>query len=377
MKLIVKTVEQKQFEVIAEPTDSVRATKEKIEATTKSPADWQKLIFAGKVLDDSATLQSYNIKEGDFLILMVRKPANAPAPVTPQPQPQVQPTTAPSTTTTSTPTPATSSSTPSTQNKPEESKPTSGNYSASASSLVMGEEYERMVMELMSMGYERDQVVKALRAAFNNPDRAVDYLLSGIPDIKDAPVQASSPKPQQQGSSQQGTASPSAQQGSSPLISPNTPLINPSLLQGQGQSSSATSGLFDALRQHPQFNMLKQIIQSHPNLLPQILQGIAQQSPQLVQLINENPQEFLNLLNEPATQGSTTGSSGTGGSPQYIQVTQEEKAAIDRLVGMTGMDRTTVIQAFFACDKDEQVTVNYLMDHKDDFADDEDEEDIQ
>jgi UV excision repair protein RAD23 len=51
----------------------VRATKDKIEATTKSPADWQKLIFAGKVLDDSASLQSYSIKEGDFLILMVRK----------------------------------------------------------------------------------------------------------------------------------------------------------------------------------------------------------------------------------------------------------------------------------------------------------------
>ncbi len=45
-----------------------------------------------------------------------------------------------------------------------------------------------------------------------------------------------------------------------------------------------------------------------------------------------------------------------------------------QLVGMTGMDRATVIQAFFACDKDEQVTVNYLMDHKDDFVDDEDDD---
>lgn len=78
------------------------------------------------------------------------------------------------------------------------------------------------------------------------------------------------------------------------------------------------------------------MVQQNPQLLQPVLAQLAQQNPQLLQLINQHQQEFIQLLNEPVSetggQGPLPGmGQGMGPSPQYIQVTQEEKAAIDRV----------------------------------------------
>ena len=80
-------------------------------------------------------------------------------------------TTTPSATTTTTT--ATTATTPTSGTAPVEA-----GISAAENTLVTGESYERTVQEIMAMGFDRDQVIRALRASFNNPDRAVEYLLS-------------------------------------------------------------------------------------------------------------------------------------------------------------------------------------------------------
>ena len=46
------------------------------------------------------------------------------------------------------------------------------------SGLLTGTALESSVTELMSLGYTRDQVLRALNASFHNADRAAEYLLS-------------------------------------------------------------------------------------------------------------------------------------------------------------------------------------------------------
>ena len=72
MQSFVKTVTGKIIALPFDPADSVEIIKQKIRKTEKIPLDKQHLIFAGKQLEDSLTISSYNIQEGSTIHLVVR-----------------------------------------------------------------------------------------------------------------------------------------------------------------------------------------------------------------------------------------------------------------------------------------------------------------
>jgi UV excision repair protein RAD23 len=44
--------------------------------------------------------------------------------------------------------------------------------------IATGKAFETAVSNMVEMGFPREEVIRAMRAAFNNPDRAVEYLMN-------------------------------------------------------------------------------------------------------------------------------------------------------------------------------------------------------
>lgn len=353
MLITFRTLQQQTFKIEIDENEPVKALKNKIEEEKGKdgfPAAGQKLIYAGKILTDEMLLVDCKIEEKSFVVVMVTKPKA----VTTDPKPSPTVTEAPAPASTSPPSDSSSD-----DSKPEEKEPSPGDTGTATSSseslstslideavssLVTGPSYDAMVTEMMLMGYEREQVVAALRASFNNPDRAVEYLLTGIPGTDQEQATA----PEAAAAALRSNTAPSstpANTGSAPTTGGGNPL--------------------DFLRNQPQFHVMRQLIQENASLLPALLQEIGRENPELLQEISNHQQEFIQMLNEPnpgptAGSGGETGRTGSMGGQNYIQITPQEKEAIERLKAL-GFPEGLVVQAYFACDKNENLAANFLL----------------
>lgn len=284
-------------------------------------------------------VEECGIKDGDFLVLMISSTISATKSKESESAPaatSVSTTATPAATTTATnPTNATNSTT------------ATASPSAQVSTFVPNEDAVKSICEL---GFPREEVIVALKASFNNPDRAVEYLTNGIPEVSEGeePVE---------GDIDGDVAAVAAESG----LEADNPLI--------------------FLLKSPQFLQLRMVVQQNPRLLGPLLEQIAQSNPEVFEMIKDNQEAFMQLIQTPLTENELNAiendvndAEGDAGDeyPQggidpttSIQITEEEQAAIERLIAM-GFDRPRVIEAYFACDKNEAIAANFLIEHMND-----------
>lgn len=264
--------------------------------------------------------------------------------------------------------------------------------------------FKESLQSLISMGFPEQECKAALTASNGNPDLAYEFLLTGIPERREVP-----------------------------------------------RSEAVRVDPIQQLRQHPQLNMLKQLVQQNPAALSQVLDLIGQQNPALLAAIHENNEAFIALMNEPITEtppaqqipqanrnpqltpqhhdhgdpsqmiqllsslppaqraqfaqsmgmspeqleGFMTmissmppedlrnifgggGGGATGPEPSnVIRLTEDEMAAVNRLVEL-GFSQQQAAQAYLACNKNEAVAANLLLEGgwADDDVDDVNDDDM-
>ncbi|XP_047527788.1 UV excision repair protein RAD23 homolog A [Vanessa atalanta] len=326
MLVTLKTLQQQTFQIEIDPDETVKALKLKIEVEKGKnyAADQQKLIYAGKILLDDNKLRIYNIDEKKFVVIMVTKPKSSD-------HQQASSTSAPEA--------GESASTESgdgnakaAEEKPKPTPATEPERAAEPPITANELDFETTVQSIMDMGYNRQQVEQALRASFNNRERAVEYLITGIPE---------------------------------------------ELLQEQEVEESSDDDPLGFLRDQPQFQQMRAVIQQNPNLLNTVLQQIGQTNPALLQAISQHQQAFVRMLNEPVNTPPTAAAAAaaaaaavvapdevaTDNPPQsqnVLQISPLDKEAIERLKAL-GFPEHMVIQAYFACEKNENLAANFLL----------------
>lgn len=347
MQLILKDFKKQKITVDVELTSTVADLKQNLADEKSCLIDQIKLVYSGKVLQDSQTMEAVKIKEGDSVIYMISKTKKA------SPVPEA----------------ATSTdSQPVSQVPPADATVQSAPFvpaDGAASTLPENPEIEAHILNIMDMGYERPQVEDALHAAFNDPHRAVEYLLTGIPSnlrrtlasiaaiTVPEPTNAAVAAEDAPEQNMFDAAAAAAAQGQDHA--------------GRGASVQPVNLEEADMTDGEQMQMLRTALTSNPELIQPLLEQLAASNPQIAQMIQEDPEgfirSFLNASNDELgfeIEGEDADQTEGGEGEIRIQVTEGDESAINRLCEL-GFERDLVIQIYMACEKNEEVAADILF----------------
>lgn len=388
MNLAFRTLKGDKFKLEASPSETVLDLKKKVvERYEDSDYSGYRLIYKGKVLNNDQTLSDAGVSEQGFVVVMPPKRAT---PRKPEPKPAAASSSAPAPPAAADAPPAAAPAAPAQPAEPATAAPapqeaaSTPSTGAPASALVMGAEYNASVRRIVEMDFPEADVRRALQAAFNNPERAVEYLCSNIPATADAPEPAP-PAAAGGAAAAPRAAGVAAAEGIGAGAGGAAPGQPFNMFEAGARGGGATRGNLDFLRRLPPFNNMRRVIQSNPSVLHQLLQSLEQSDPTLLQLINANRQEFYRLLNEPVDDNApgvdtamdqlaqAMAAAGSGDdstrAPGQVFVTEEEHQVINRLTELgssMGLQQVDVVEAWLACDRDENLAANLLITQADD-----------
>eukprot|EP01006_Ploeotia_vitrea_P040070 TRINITY_DN66400_c6_g1_i1.p1 TRINITY_DN66400_c6_g1~~TRINITY_DN66400_c6_g1_i1.p1 ORF type:complete len:447 (-),score=145.76 TRINITY_DN66400_c6_g1_i1:142-1434(-) len=423
MKITFKTIQGRQVRIDIDDGKTIKEAKVQVANHEQIlyKLEGLKLVYKGKVLGDNETVTEAGIKENEFVVIVGQPaPKGAPPAELPKEEKKEEP---------KKEEPKKEEEKKEEPKKEEEKKEDDkkedkpaegekkeekkdeGSGGAAAGGPAASSEQDATIAQLMEMGgWPKEQVQRALRAAWGDANRAVEYLYGGIPEGLVGPPEGGAGGAGaaaggggggggggaagagaggaggDDGADAEGDIDP--QQAAAALaglgLPPNADpqqmaQLLAQLIQQQQGGGGGESQLVQALRTIPNFETLRQTVNANPTALPGIINTIKSQSPELFNLINANQQEFIGIMRDglPAAgagggaagglQGALAAAMGGGGGgggappPGAIQVSPEEHAAIQRLTAM-GFSERAAAEAYFACDKNEELAANFLFD---------------
>jgi UV excision repair protein RAD23 len=415
MKITIKSLKQVPYEVeIVSDELSIKDLKTEIEIKHGFEAESIKILFKGSMLDDKKQIKEYKIVEGETLTMMSSKVK--PQNINKNPESKI-----PEESKENNVNNNNSNNNYIKENRKNESstKPKSTTTTQNlASGLINSlnnknnnnnnankepeKDYSAEAKQLAEMGFGEVEALRAVKAAKGNLERAVDFLYNGIPE---------------------NSASLSAQN-----YLQGVPLLEDFLDQDEEEGEEAEEGDFNGeipltfeidphmldsldLKDPNSLKIIasfvKVLISEDPSSLQNLLEDIEETNPEIIEFIKEHEDEFKQLIsapledkdlekflpiaNNPNLNMNLSGNESNQNNEDMLKdkekdykdqdpeiigdsagldvegikgaFSEAEKESIERLK-MLGFSEEEVCQAYVACEKNEMLTANFLLENK-------------